>query len=281
LGQGLSYHVEVADLVPVTSSSCDDESVVDLEIGSSCKAVKSPQLPKSYDDAPSAEPSRDALACCSKLDDEMPLQEGFAHVARSVPRSEVRQVAAADKACKAEWDRLISVGCWDPESVREWVDVKRDANRRKEDIHIGSLHELCMEKGSELPQGDPGRKYKGRVVFLGDRVKDQFGRVAVFEEMSSSPAALEAGKFCDYYGLLSSGGTSSATEGGSPQRVIPNPPRTSEQIKALVGLIVSLIPNGLCCSRVTPLKRTARPTWGAIRLGSDCLRVVGPKIGKA
>ena len=58
--------------------------------------------------------------------------------------------------------------------------------------HIGSLHELCVEKGSELEPGNPARKFKGRVVFLGDRVKDEHGHVAVFEEMASSPAGLEA-----------------------------------------------------------------------------------------
>ena len=77
-----------------------------------------------------------------------------------------------------------------------------EANRAGETIHIGSLHEICVEKGSELPEDHPDRKYKGRVVFLGDRVRDQHGNVAVSQELSSSPAALEAGKFCDAYGLL-------------------------------------------------------------------------------
>ena len=54
------------------------------------------------------------------------------------------------------------------------------------------IHELCTEKGSELAEGDPGRKYKGRVVILGDRVRDQHVRVAVFEEMQSNPATMEA-----------------------------------------------------------------------------------------
>ena len=40
------------------------------------------------------------------------------------------------------------------------------------------------------------------MVFLGDRVTDERGNFAVFEELSSSPAALEASKFCDMYGLL-------------------------------------------------------------------------------
>ena len=50
--------------------------------------------------------------------------------------------------------------------------------------------------GSELPEGNDDRKFKGRFEFLGDRVKDHHGNVAVFEEMTSSPAALEARKLC-------------------------------------------------------------------------------------
>ena len=59
-----------------------------------------------------------------------------------------------------------------------------------------------MEKGSELAAGDPQRKFKGRVVFLGDRVRDAAGHAAAFEELSSSPASMEASKWCDAYGLL-------------------------------------------------------------------------------
>ena len=71
-----------------------------------------------------------------------------------------------------------------------------------ESIHIGSLHELCIEKGSELPDGAPSKRYTGRVVFLGDRVRDRAGQAAAFEELSSSPASMEASKWCDMYGLL-------------------------------------------------------------------------------
>ena len=59
-----------------------------------------------------------------------------------------------------------------------------------------------MEKGSELDEKDENRKTKGRVVFLGDRVKDGDGKFAVFEELSSSPAAMSAGKFADAYGCM-------------------------------------------------------------------------------
>ena len=84
----------------------------------------------------------------------------------------------------------------------EWEKVRREANNVGETIHVGSLHEFCTEKGSELAIDHPDRKYKGRVVFLGDRVTDQSGRIAVFEEMASNPATMEAGKMTDFYGCL-------------------------------------------------------------------------------
>ena len=69
-------------------------------------------------------------------------------------------------------------------------------------MHLGSLCELVYLKGTELPEGHKDRKLKGRVVFLGDRVRDQFGTAAVFEELSSSTAGVEASRFCDFYGSL-------------------------------------------------------------------------------
>ena len=46
------------------------------------------------------------------------------------------------------------------------------------------------------------RKYKGRVVFLGDQVKDQNDNVAFFQELSSSPATIAASRMGDMYGLF-------------------------------------------------------------------------------
>ena len=92
-----------------------------------------------------------------------------------------------------------------------------------------------MEKGSELPKGDPGRKYKGRVVFLGDRVRDQQGRIAVFEEMSSSPAALEAGKLCDFYGCLLAGGGAGDISGVTEPFVLMQSDATQAYCQADLG----------------------------------------------
>ena len=59
-----------------------------------------------------------------------------------------------------------------------------------------------MIKGSELPDGHPGKKYKCRVVFQGSNVKDESNQYALFNDLSSCPATMEAAKAADVYGLL-------------------------------------------------------------------------------
>ena len=61
---------------------------------------------------------------------------------------------------------------------------------------------MCVEKGSELPLGHPERKYKGRAVLQGDQVKDQNWEDALFQDLGSSPAAMEASRAADAYGML-------------------------------------------------------------------------------
>ena len=61
---------------------------------------------------------------------------------------------------------------------------------------------LRHEKNSELAADDPRRKFKGRVVFQGNQVRDQSRNTAMFQELSSCPAAMEAAKAADCYGLI-------------------------------------------------------------------------------
>ena len=63
-------------------------------------------------------------------------------------------------------------------------------------IHIGKLLGLCVEKGSELPDGDERKKYKYRVVFQGNRVVDQNMDEAQFQDLGSAPATVEASRLC-------------------------------------------------------------------------------------
>ncbi|CAE8585896.1 unnamed protein product, partial [Polarella glacialis] len=70
-------------------------------------------------------------------------------------------------------------------------------------VHVGRLHAIATEKNSELPLGHPERKMKGRIVFLGNNVRDEDGQAALFGDLSSAPVTIEASRVCDAFGLLS------------------------------------------------------------------------------
>ena len=78
----------------------------------------------------------------------------------------------------------------------------REARERREEVNIGRIFGICVEKGSELPDGDPDRKFKGRAVFQGNNVWNQNWEWAVFGELGSNPATMQATQVCDCYGLL-------------------------------------------------------------------------------
>ena len=94
-------------------------------------------------------------------------------VARPVPKKEIMSNPKAKASVDAEWEKLRKRNTWDESKSREKKDVVREAKAAGRKCHFGFIFPLCMEKGSELPEGDPGRKMKGRVVFGGDRVTDE------------------------------------------------------------------------------------------------------------
>ncbi len=131
-------------------------------------------------------------------------------VARPVRGPEIASNPAARAAMDLEFNKLrdkvhpglSKKGAWDIDSVEELSSVKARAHRTGVTMHFGRIFGICVEKGSELPRGDKNRKFKGRYVFQGNEVKDQNWEAAIFQELGSSPAAMEAGNSCDFYGLL-------------------------------------------------------------------------------
>ena len=91
---------------------------------------------------------------------------------------------------------------WDEEKVAEWGTIAMQAKGSSSACHVGRIFSFCREKTSELAPNDPRRKFKGRVVFQGNQVKDQNWNTAMFQELSSCPAAMEAAKAADGYGLI-------------------------------------------------------------------------------
>ena len=65
---------------------------------------------------------------------------------------------------------------------------------------FGTLFDLCVEKSSELEEAK--RRYKGRVVFGGHRIHDEFGLAAEFPEQGSGASMISASKLCDAVAML-------------------------------------------------------------------------------
>ena len=112
----------------------------------------------------------------------------------------------AKKAVQAEWDRLRDKGTWlEPKSASDVVfldDVMRKARTSGKKIHLGRLFDICVLKGSELEPGRVNRKWKGRVVFGGNNVNDEFGLAALFPEAGSGASYSSASKLLDAVSML-------------------------------------------------------------------------------
>ena len=152
-----------------------------------------------------------AQSCCACLEERRPklrelakqmIQELelFASVARLVSKDEIASNPKAKAALDKEWENLRTKGVWDEKSVRECRDIVAEARREGKAVHLGRIFEACYEKGSELPEPDPRRKFKGRTVFQGTHVRDENSDHALFNELGSSPASMEAAKLLDALG---------------------------------------------------------------------------------
>ena len=123
-------------------------------------------------------------------------------VARPVNRTEAQGNAKAAEAMAKEWKRLIEKGVWCYNTMREWDEVARTARSKGATVHLGRIFGIMVEKGSELAVGDPNRKFKYRVVFQGNNVVTQNWEAALFQDLGSSPASMEASKAADAYGSM-------------------------------------------------------------------------------
>eukprot|EP00435_Cladocopium_sp_Y103_P044847 s1620_g12.t1 len=121
-------------------------------------------------------------------------------VARPVNKKEIRSNPKAQESLDIEWNKLVKKTAWLYDTVSEWSTISTDAKKKGKKVHVGKVFEICVEKGSELPEGHKLRKFKGRTVFQGNNVKDENADVALFSELGSSPATMEAGKSVDAYG---------------------------------------------------------------------------------
>ena len=77
-----------------------------------------------------------------------------------------------------------------------------EARRQNRSVNVGLVFGIVVEKNYELPETDHRRKFKGRAVFQGNNVKDQDNNWAIFAELGSNPATMDAARAADAYGLF-------------------------------------------------------------------------------
>ena len=152
-------------------------------------------------------PTTDKVSIAHR-DQTNPLITWYSLVAKPIPRKMWAAMPKAQAAVDAEWQKLRDAdggrGTWDESSVTNYWDAQRQAKHKLETTgvhtHFGTLFDLCVEKGSELEESK--RRYKGRVVFGGHRIHDEFGLAADFPEQGSGASMISASKLCDAVALL-------------------------------------------------------------------------------
>ena len=80
-----------------------------------------------------------------------------------LPRASVTPAALA--ALDKEWASLWVIKTWDVDTVCEYDEICNRAKKSGKTAHFGCVFDVCTLKGSELPEGDLGRIWKGRVCF--------------------------------------------------------------------------------------------------------------------
>ena len=123
-------------------------------------------------------------------------------VSRPVGRKDMLNDPEALESMMKEWKGQWSAEVYDFKNVREYDDVVKEASRKGEEIHMARVHGICVEKHSELPKEDKRRKFKGRGVLLGNKVKNQNFEAALFQDLGNSPASFESSRWADMFGCL-------------------------------------------------------------------------------
>ena len=110
------------------------------------------------------------------------------------------KILAAKAAVDNEWEKLEKIPACNLTKVRSNKEVIDEARTKGAKVHFASLVDLRHWKNAELETKH--QKYKGRVVFRGDSVKDDSGSSAVFTGQGSSASQVTAAKVMDIISRL-------------------------------------------------------------------------------
>ena len=121
-------------------------------------------------------------------------------VTKLLDRKEMFQHPDAIKAVREEAEGLLKLNTWDESTVIEKDELNEKARKDGRKIHVGNLMSICSIKFYECPKDQ--WKFKGRICFRGDNVKDEHNAVAVFQEIAANPTSIQTANANIAYGLL-------------------------------------------------------------------------------
>ena len=148
-------------------------------------------------DLESSDTEDDVNESTNELDSESTITPTLGLVHKLLNRKEWDTDAL--RAIKDEANALLGERTWLEESVIEKEELLSKARRDQKKIHCGELMSICSIKHWESPSM---RKHKGRIVFRGDCVKDEFNAAAVFQELSASPTTIHSANSAIAYGCI-------------------------------------------------------------------------------
>ena len=112
------------------------------------------------------------------------------------------EMRADPKAVQAVWEEGQGVRAkhvWDDDTVMEKADRIAAARKDGKEIHLAEVMPIASIKHWESPDR---RRYKGRLVFRGDQVRDAWGGAAQFGALYSTPTNIQAVNLAVAYGLF-------------------------------------------------------------------------------
>ena len=122
-------------------------------------------------------------------------------VTKNLTKAQWKQDAKAIEAIKAEAAGLRANGTWLDESVIPLAQLKRQARTSGEEVKIAEVLTLAGIKHSELEE--QFHRYKGRIVYRGDQIRNQSGDHILFSESetTTTPTTIAALNLALWYGL--------------------------------------------------------------------------------
>ncbi|OLQ03491.1 hypothetical protein AK812_SmicGene13544 [Symbiodinium microadriaticum] len=119
------------------------------------------------------------------IDDDRALFEFDAGRSMTEEEIAIARVLGGGDGLPYEQSEIIGTMTRPPELSSVKVPTGVRFTSQGETAHVGRVFDgICVEKDSELPESDPNRKFKGRVVFEGCHVKDEGNNWARFSEIT-------------------------------------------------------------------------------------------------